>query len=72
MGSGQASAGMGSSGRASSPRKIAAARKMASTGFTYPVQRHKIPDKASRASASVGVAFRSNKANAAMTMAGVQ
>ena len=55
-----------------SPRMVAAARSTACTGRRYPVSRSRIPDSASRISASVGFAVFSRSAFAARTIAGVE
>ncbi len=56
----------------SSPLILAAAANTASTGLTYPVQRHSTPESAWRTSASLGLGFSANEASAARSCAGVQ
>ena len=58
--------------RGSSPLIMAAALRIAWTGFKYPVQRHNTPEMASRTSSSVGFGFFSSKHLAARICAGVQ
>ena len=62
----------GSIGRDFSPRSVAAARRTASTTFTYPVSRSRIPLSASRISPSEGSGFASRSALVASTIAPVE